>query len=229
MVFCAAFALSATAELSPALLPPSLPPPFAPYYEVNSKEQLVDIFSDGRMEASVNIDVASGTIIKLDKRLSCEKGIDVTIRGSGEGATFDGKGETGLFKVSDGCSLTLERLNLVNGYDRDGGAVYVTDGKLGLIDSDVTNCTGYWGGALHVNSDKRYKVRVEGSALTSCSAEYVRRHVETRPISAEVTSAPTPNAGRRHIRVGRRGEPGWLQDQQLLRQRGSHGQRGRVQ
>ena len=192
----AAFGLSATAELSPALPPPSLPPPSAPYYEVDSKEQLLDIFSESRMEASVDVVVASGTIIGLEKQLSCEKGITVTIRGSGEGVTFDGKDKIGLFKVSGGCSLTLERLNLVNGKTNgDGGAVYVKNGILTLMDSTVTNCKGDWGGALYVESSYNYKVRVERSTFTSCSADYVRRHLDTMPISTEVTSAPTPTQG----------------------------------
>ena len=42
----------------------------------------MDIFSDGRMEASVDVVVASGTIIELEKQLSCGKEIAVTIRGS---------------------------------------------------------------------------------------------------------------------------------------------------
>ena len=164
--------------------PPPPPPPSAPYYEVNSKEQLFKIFNDGRMKASVVL-VASGTIIGLKTRLECDEDITVTIRGSGEGATFDGKEEIGLFKVTGGCSLTLERLNLVNGKTNDwddGGAVHVERGSLTLIDSNVTNCKTDWsGGALYVsNWLYHYKVLVERSTFTSCSAgEAVRRHVET--------------------------------------------------
>ena len=87
-----------------------------------------------------------------------------------------GMGKTGLFEVSGDCSLTLERLNLVNGDDRDGGAVFVHHGNLTLINSDVTNCKATdWGGALYVdNWYEGYKVRVEGSTFTSCSADKVR-------------------------------------------------------
>ena len=163
MVFGAAFCSLATAELSsPLPPPPPLPPPSAPKYKVNSTDELLNVFS---MKASADVVVASGTIIQLEERLECDEEITVTIRGSGEGATFDGKEEIGLFQVSGGCSLTLERLNLVNGRDKeDGGAVHVEDGNLTLIDSNVANCKGDWGGALYVeNWVEGYKVRVEGS------------------------------------------------------------------
>ena len=185
MMICAAFGLSATAELPPALPPPP-PPPSAPEYVVNSTKQLFEIFNESRMEASVDVVVASGTIIELETRLECDEDITVTIRGSGEGATFDGQEEIGLFKVSGGCSLTLKRLNLVNGKTNlDGGAVFINNGNLNLIESNVTNFTGPdWGGALYVKNSYNYMVRVEGSAFTSCSAEdVVRRHVEPGPLA----------------------------------------------
>jgi len=227
MLFCAAFCSLATAELSSPLPPPPLlPPPSAPKYEVNSTDELMKVFS---LKASADVVVASGTIIGLDKRLVCKDKITVAIRGSGEGATIDGKGKIGLFKVSGGCSLTLERLNLVNG-NADGGAVHVKDGNLGLIDSHVANCKGDrgdWGGALYVDNFNRYKVRVKGSTFTSCSAEYVRRHLDTMLISAEVTSAPTPNAGRRSVRGKWRGEPERLRDLGLPRNGRWRSARGR--
>ena len=184
MLFCAAFCSLATANLSSPLPPPPLlPPPSAPKYEVDSTDELMKVFS---LKASADVVVASGTIIELEKQLSCGKAIAVTIRGSGEGATIDGKDKIGLFKVSGGCSLTLERLNLVNGKTNlDGGAVFINNGNLNLIESNVTNFTGPdWGGALYVKNSYNYMVRVEGSAFTSCSAEdVVRRHVEPGPLA----------------------------------------------
>ena len=84
---------------------------------------------------------------------------------------------------------------------------------MSLINSEISDCrASNAGGALYV-MNMNYKVRMEGSTFTSCSADKVR-HVENQTSSAKVTSAPPPlpplNAGRRCVRGKGRGEPDQL-------------------
>ena len=69
----------------------------------------------------------------------------MTVASSGEGATLDGQGETRLFSLSGGCSLTLRGLTLVNGRagERGSGGVVYADGAgdVEIIDSTVTGCS----------------------------------------------------------------------------------------
>ena len=86
----------------------------------------------------------------------------MTIASSGEGATLDGQGGTGLFHLEGGCSLTLRRLNLVNGRAVSGGVVSKGDGS-----------TSANGGVVHANGAG--DVEIIGSTVTGCSADSVRR------------------------------------------------------
>ena len=66
----------------------------------------------------------------------------MTVASSGEGATLDGKGQTRLFRLSGGCSLTLRGLALINGRAERGGVVYANRaGDVEIIDSTVTDCS----------------------------------------------------------------------------------------
>ena len=69
----------------------------------------------------------------------------MTVASSGEGATLDGQGQTGLFYLTGGCSLTLRGLTLVNGRASSGGVVYASfAGDVEIIDSTVRDCYAGW-------------------------------------------------------------------------------------
>ena len=74
----------------------------------------------------VSIYLPPGTHLKLSRQIRCISNVKVTVASSGEGSTLDGQGETRLFYLSGGCSLTLRGLNLVNGRadrgDVEGGS-----------------------------------------------------------------------------------------------------------
>ena len=66
----------------------------------------------------------------------------MTVASSGEGATLDGQRSTGLFKLENGCSLTLRGLTLVNGRASNGGVVLAFQaGDVEIIDSTIKNCS----------------------------------------------------------------------------------------
>ena len=79
---------------------------------------------------------------KLSSQINCVSSIKVTVASSGEGATLDGQGQTRLFYLSGGCSLTLRGLTLVNGRSAgSGGVVYANGaGDVEIIDSVVRDC-----------------------------------------------------------------------------------------
>jgi len=78
----------------------------------------------------------------LGNRISCNSSITVTVTSSGDGATLDGNGETGLFYLTGRCSLTLRGLTLVNGAADSGGVVWANGaGDIEIIDSTVRSCS----------------------------------------------------------------------------------------
>jgi len=142
---------------SPPSLPPALPPPPPPltpgYVSVVSENELRSLIEGAA--ADISISLPPSAHFELSSQISCASSIKVTIASSGEGATLDGQGGTGLFHLEGGCSLTLRRLNLVNGRADDGGVVEAREaGDVEIIDSTVRSCsaTGSWypiGGWLH--------------------------------------------------------------------------------
>ena len=95
-----------------------------------------------RSSTDISIFLAPNAHIKLRNQIWCTSNIKVTVASSGEGATLDGQGQTRLFYLTDGCSLTLRGLALVNGWAADGGAVYANGaGDIEIIDSDVRDCS----------------------------------------------------------------------------------------
>ena len=128
--------------------PPSSPPlpplpPLSPGYVAAASEDDLRNLIEEPTSADVSIYLPPGAEFKLSSQISCTSTIKVTVASSGEGATLDGKGETGLFSLSGGCSLTLRGLTLVNGKaDWSGGVVEAwTAGDIEIIDSTVTGCS----------------------------------------------------------------------------------------
>ena len=95
-----------------------------------------------RSSTNISIFLAPNAHIKLRNQISCTSNIKVTVASSGEGATLDGQGQTRLFHLSGGCSLTLRGLTLVNGWAAQGGAAYANGaGEVEIIYSDVRDCS----------------------------------------------------------------------------------------
>ncbi|EOD14568.1 hypothetical protein EMIHUDRAFT_196982 [Emiliania huxleyi CCMP1516] len=161
-----------------------------------SKEQLLDIFNESRMEASVN--VVDGNVNLIDSTVTNCKGdwggalyVDNSgVDNSGQdykgGAVYVKKGEVSLSvsEISD-CrayfsggavyvqrgevSLIDSKISSCSAEEAEGGAVFVDRGKVSLINSEISDCHAEdIGGALCVWGGE---VRVEGSTFTSCSAD----------------------------------------------------------
>ena len=149
---------------SPPSLPPALPPPPPPltpgYVSVVSENELRSLIEGAA--ADISISLPPSAHFELSSQISCASSIKVTVASSGEGATLDGQGGTGLFHLEGGCSLTLRRLNLVNGRAVGGGVVSKGDGS-----------TSANGGVVHANGAG--DVEIIGSTVTGCSAASVRR------------------------------------------------------
>ena len=135
----------------PPSLPPSPPPrpplPLAPlpplipgFVAVTAGARLHSLVE--RSSTDISIFLAPNAHIMLRDQIWCTSNIKVTIASSGEGATLDGQGQTRLFYLSGGCSLTLRGLALVNGWAAQGGAAYANGaGEVEIIDSDVRDCS----------------------------------------------------------------------------------------
>ena len=133
--------------LSPPQLPPPLPlaplPPLPPNASAATEaEQLRSLIEEATADMSVYL--APGTHLELSDQVNCTSNITVTVASSGEGATLDGQGQTGLFYLSGGCSLTLQGLLIVNGWAERGGVVEADGaGNVEIIGSTLTNCSAY--------------------------------------------------------------------------------------
>ena len=64
---------------------------------------------------------------------------------------IDANGLGGIFRINEGCTLTLQDIILVNANaNYDGGAVYVSEGaKFRIMDSEIANSTALSGGAIY--------------------------------------------------------------------------------
>ncbi|EOD38004.1 hypothetical protein EMIHUDRAFT_200377 [Emiliania huxleyi CCMP1516] len=149
---------------------------------------VIEWFSNGYIgvAASTSIYLPPGAHFELGSEIhqhsiSCVSNINVTVASSGEGATLDGRGQTGLFYLSGGCSLTLRGLTLVNGrvdgrMDGGGGVVHAYGaGDVEIIDSTVRDCSageyGDGGGGV-VYAEGSGAVSIIGSTVSGCSARY---------------------------------------------------------
>ena len=97
--------------------PPSAPPrpPAVPGFDfaAASEDDLRSLIVGAA--ANISIYLPPSVDFKLKHPIECTSNIKVAIASSGEGATLDGQGLTGLFYLEGGCSLTLRGLTLVNG------------------------------------------------------------------------------------------------------------------
>ena len=136
----------------PPVTPPSPPfppsPPLAPGFVATASEaELRSLIAEAA--ADISIYLPPGVHVELGSQISCGaygsaahgSNIKVTVASSGEGATLDGKGGTGLFYLDGGCSLTLRGLLLVNGRAYHGGVVEaIYAGDVEIIDSTIRDC-----------------------------------------------------------------------------------------
>ena len=135
----------------PPPLPPSLPsppstpppPPLAPgFVAAESEAELRSLITEA--VADISIYLPPSAHFKLGSRapITCTSSIKVTVASSGEGSTLNGQGDTGLFYLRGGCSLTLRWLTLVNGRADYGGVVNAQyAGDVEIIESTVRNCS----------------------------------------------------------------------------------------
>ncbi|EOD26646.1 hypothetical protein EMIHUDRAFT_236694 [Emiliania huxleyi CCMP1516] len=134
------------------------------------KTELRNLIEDATSTAAnVSIYLPPGAEFKLSSQISCTSSIKVTVASSGEGATLDGQGETRLFYLSGGCSLTLRGLTLVNARAAFGGVVYANRaGDVEIIESVVRDSAGDWGGV--VSAYDSGAVSITSSDVSGCSA-----------------------------------------------------------
>ena len=126
----------------PPLLP--LPPLSSGFDAAASEAELRSLITEAAATplADVSVYLAPGAHLKLSSQIRCASSINVTVASSSEGATLDGQGQTRLFSLSGGCSLTLRGLTLVNGKAGRGGVVEADGaGDVEIIDSTVRDCS----------------------------------------------------------------------------------------
>ncbi|EOD10338.1 hypothetical protein EMIHUDRAFT_248441 [Emiliania huxleyi CCMP1516] len=135
------------------------------------KDQLRNLIEDATSTpADVSVYLPPSAHFKLSRQISCTSTIKVTVASSGEGATLDGQGETGLFYLSGGCSLALRGLTLVNGRVGSGGVVNANGaGDVEIIESVVRDCSAtYFGGVVYAQDSGA--VSIISSTVAGCSA-----------------------------------------------------------
>ena len=160
---------------SPPLVPPLRPPlpPLAPgSVAVASESELRSLIEGATTDVSVFL--VPGAHLKLNKEIRCGSNINVTIASSGEGATLDGQGDTSIFDLRGGCSLTLRGLAIVNGKaTMQGGVVHARSaGNIRIVDSTVVGCSAVYGGVVYAMDAGN--VEIIDSTVTECSAKEVR-------------------------------------------------------
>ena len=77
---------------------------------------------------------------------------DVTVNGNGN-VIIDGNGETRIFNIDNGATVTFKGITFINAYnDGDGGAISVNNGILNLEDCNfINNHADNRGGAIYIN------------------------------------------------------------------------------
>ena len=102
--------------------------------------------------------------------------INTTITINGNGYTIDGNNTARIFKVTDNGNLTLINLTLTQGQGQDdgpndmnvGGAIYVNNSNITIIDSNITQNNATNGGAIYTNDN--CNVTINGSLFTKNTA-----------------------------------------------------------
>ncbi|MEQ1565444.1 MAG: MopE-related protein [Myxococcota bacterium] len=117
-------------------------------------------------ESGAVIDVGPGTFpVSSDL-----EGKDITVVGAGPDQTIlTGEGRETLFVANDTELLVLEGVTLTDGFGGRGGAVWVDNGELHLVDVWVTDSVGAQGGALYVDSSP---LTFDGGRLVGNHAGY---------------------------------------------------------
>ena len=116
----------------------------------------------------------------------------MTVASSGEGATLDGQGETGLFSLGGGCSLTLRGLTLVNGRAYNGGVVHAYGaGDIEIIDSTVRDCSADYVRRVELATplQRRTAVGRATERATAASPPLSPRNRSTAASSTRITAA----------------------------------------
>lgn len=137
----------------PPPLPPTLPL-LAGEVQLASADELRSLLATAKSD--LHIFVPPGVLLRTKGReIVCARPMRVLLRSSGAGATIDGESRSRLFKLTNGCDLSLQTIHLTNGFaeglTQSGGAIF-SSGKTGavrLADASITNCSaGKNGGAV---------------------------------------------------------------------------------
>ena len=104
--------------------------------------------ANGNLGADVINFSISGTITLASGMTITE---DVTINGSGWDPTISGGGVTWVMNISGGAHVSLNELNISNGYysGGEGGAVRLNTGTLTVTDCTFSGNSSGWGGAIN--------------------------------------------------------------------------------
>ena len=119
----------------------------------------------------VSIELPAGAHVTLEGApLVCDGQIQLEIFSSGM-ATLDGGGESRILEITNGCSLRLRGLSLVNGIGQKGGAILLDGGnKIDIDESSFHNCSARPGNGGAVYAFNFVDVRIANTDFTRCSA-----------------------------------------------------------
>ncbi|EOD36171.1 hypothetical protein EMIHUDRAFT_226764 [Emiliania huxleyi CCMP1516] len=136
------------------------------------QDEINEAVDQGR---NATVYVPPGASLAFKSDVECDGNIHLSVRSSGEGATLDGKKNSRMFYIKQGCSLYLEALHFVDGRGVYGGAVEARNaGDIAMKDVSFTGCEAdLHGGAMfvHLSGD----VSMESAGFSSCtSAKGVR-------------------------------------------------------
>ena len=168
---------------SPPPFPPSLPP--LPLIPLPAGEVLA--YSPADIQEEINmtpvggrasIYLLPGAHLRFSSAVTCNRKMFLSVRSSREGrATLDGEKRSRIFHIDGGCSLSLEALNIVDGYTGDettnarGGAVFANlGGDIAIKDVSFAGCKALGeGGAVYVW--KSGDVSMDGATtFTDCTS-----------------------------------------------------------
>jgi predicted outer membrane repeat protein len=96
---------------------------------------------------------------------------NTTLDGTGQAVTLSGNNAVGVFKVSSGVSLTLNKLTIANGRADAGGGVFISSGTLTVSNSTFSgNRADNYGGAIYGGGGQ---VTVSDSAFSGNGSSFL--------------------------------------------------------
>jgi hypothetical protein len=137
--------------------------------EVTSLAQLRDaLASSSASKAPLDLQIEGGSTLKLNGSHLDVSGFNLTLRGSPVApATLDGEMRSRLFRLSAGAHVALVNINLINGIDSYGGAMWMMGSSTSLVNTTIRNCSATAdGGALFAIGSSR--VELDHAEISEC-------------------------------------------------------------